>query len=76
MYLIMNDYERDFRLLRPENTPDGRNVIELELSSCDEWNDKWTRTIEYLCDYGWLWMRVDRLLRSENNPGVSDVILL
>ena len=31
---------------------------------------------EYLGDYGWLWMRVDRLLRPENNPDGRDVIEL
>ena len=46
---ISNDkwlWKRVDRLLRPENTPDGRDVIELELRSCDEWNDKWVMHIE------------------------------
>ena len=29
------------RLLRPLNTLDGRDVIELELRECDESNDEW-----------------------------------
>ena len=39
IYWIMNEYERYDRLLRPENKPDGRDVIELESRECDEWND-------------------------------------
>ena len=33
--------KRDIRLLRPENTPDVRDVIELYWREYDEWNDKW-----------------------------------
>ena len=48
---ILNDewlWKRYVKLLRPENTPDGRDVIELESRECDEWNDKWMMNIEYL----------------------------
>ena len=38
---MMWDDERDIRLLRPVNTPDVRNVIELMCRECEKWNDKW-----------------------------------
>ena len=34
------------RLLRPENNPDGRDVIELWSRECDEWNGKGMMNIE------------------------------
>ena len=34
-------WKRYDRLLRPENTPDNKYVIELEWRECDECNDKW-----------------------------------
>ncbi len=37
---MMSDYERDLRLLRPENTPDGKDVIELYWRECDLCNEK------------------------------------
>ena len=37
---LMIEHERADTFLRPENAPDGRDVIELELRSCDELNDK------------------------------------
>ena len=37
----MSNDERVFILLRPLNTLDGRDVIELELRECDECNDEW-----------------------------------
>ena len=49
--------ERYDRLLRLENTPDGRDVIELESRECDEWNDKWIMGMEYILNDEWLWKR-------------------
>ena len=37
----MNNNERVDRLLRPLNTFDGRDVIELELRECDECSYEW-----------------------------------
>ena len=39
-WMITNN-ERDDRLLRPLNTLDGRDAIELKWRECDECNDKW-----------------------------------
>ena len=61
------------RLLRPENNPDGRDVIELELRECDECDDEYWI---YILNEGWLWKRTNRLLRPENNPDGRDVIEL
>ena len=36
---MMSDYERDLRLLRPANTPDGRDAIELQLSQREEYRN-------------------------------------
>ena len=39
---IFNDnwiWKRYDRLLRPENNPDGRDLMELESRECDEWNN-------------------------------------
>ncbi len=66
---------RSDRLLRLENNPDGRDVIELEYSECDEWNDEWMMNIEYVLNE-WLWMRDLRLLRPENTPDGRNVIEL
>ena len=48
MCWMSRDYERVDRPLRPENTPNVRDVIELEFRSCDEWIDKWIMNVEYL----------------------------
>ena len=69
-------WKRVDRPLRPENTPDGRDVIELESRESDEWNDKWMMDIEYIINDEWLWKRHDRLLRPENTPDGRDVIEL
>ena len=76
---ILNDewlWKRYDRLLRPENNPDGRDVIELESRECDKRNDKWMINIEYILNDEWLWKRYDRLLRPENTPDGRDVIEL
>ena len=76
---VLNDewlWKRSDRLLRPENTPDGRDVIELKLSVYDKWNNNYMTNIEYIFNELWLWMRVDRLLRPENTPDGRDVIEL
>ena len=41
MKWMMSNNERDDRLLRPLNTLDGRDVIELESRSCYECDDEW-----------------------------------
>ena len=64
------------RLLRSENNPDGRNVIELESRECDECNGKWMMNIEYILNDDWLWKIYDRLLRLLNTPDGRDVIEL
>ena len=73
---MMSDYERDLRLLRSENNPDGMDVIELELRWRDEWNDEWIMTTENKMNDEWLWKRSSRLLRPENTPDGRDVIEL
>ena len=67
-------WKRVDRLLRPENTPDVRDVIKLEFRSCKEWIDKWMMNVEYILNDKWLWMRDLRPLRPENTPDVRDVI--
>ena len=47
----MNDEwlrKRVDRLLRPENNPDGMDVIELEWRECDECDDKQMMNVEYM----------------------------
>ena len=54
---ILNDewlWRRPDRLLRPLNTLDGRNEIELELRVCEEWNEKRMMNIEYILNDDWL----------------------
>ena len=48
-------WKRVDRLLRPENNPDGRDVIELEPKTCDECDDKWIMNAEYELNDVWLW---------------------
>ena len=69
-------WKRYDKRVRPENNPDGRDVIELELRSCNEGNDKWWMNIEYTLNDSWLWKRDDKQLRPENNPDGRDVIEL
>ena len=38
---MISNNERVDRLLRPLNTLDGRDVIELEKRECDKCNDEW-----------------------------------
>ena len=67
---------REYRPLRPENTLDGRDMIELRARWCDEWNDEWMMNIERRLNDEWLWKRVDRLLRPVNTLDGRDMIKL
>ena len=53
---ILNDewlWRRSDKLLRPENTLDGRDVMELESKKSDEWNDKWMMNTECILNDEW-----------------------
>ena len=41
MKSMMSNNERYSRLLRPLNTSDGRDAIELEIMECDECDKEW-----------------------------------
>ena len=72
----MCNNERVDRLLRPLNTLDGRDVIELWSSQCDECNDEWCvdndNNERMMCNNE----RDFRLLRSLNTLDGRDVIEL
>ena len=65
------------RLLRPLNTLDGRDVIELEYRECDEGDEEeWVDNDDNEMNDEWLWKSCDRLLRPLNTLDGRDVIEL